>query len=154
MDHFVSAVSAELIPALVSSVEALFHEDGGRHDDRMDLAWPQREGSAYYTTLLTDEDALCLVTQGEHGVAGHLVGRLRRQDSLHPGVVTAVLESMRVAAEERRTGMGTALVERFDEWAKSNGANGFEVTAYAANTDALAFYRGHGFREFEVTLRR
>ncbi|MEV6899497.1 GNAT family N-acetyltransferase [Amycolatopsis sp. NPDC051372] len=154
MDHIVTAVSAELIPALVSSVDALFREDGGRHDDRMDLAWPRREGSAYYTALLTDEDALCLVAQGEHGVAGHLVGRLRRHDSLRPGAVTAILESMRVAAEKRRTGMGTALVERFDEWARNNGADRFEVTAYAANTDALAFYHRHGFREFELTLRR
>ncbi|MEU4670133.1 GNAT family N-acetyltransferase [Amycolatopsis sp. NPDC023774] len=154
MDYLVTAVSAELIPALVSSVEELFREDGGRHDDRMDLSWPHREGSAYYTELLADEDALCLVVRGGNGIAGHLVGRLRRHDALHPGVVTALLESMRVAAGERRTGLGTALVERFEEWAEDNGANGFEVTAYAANAGALAFYRRHGFREAEVTLRR
>ncbi|MEV4597962.1 GNAT family N-acetyltransferase [Amycolatopsis sp. NPDC049253] len=154
MEHIVTPVSAELIPALVSSVDALFREDGGRHDDRMDLTWPRREGSAYYTALLTDEDALCLVVRGEHGVAGHLVGRLRRHDALHPGVVTAVLESMRVAAGERRAGLGTALVERFEAWAENHGADGFAVTAYAANAGALAFYRRHGFREAEVTLRR
>ncbi|WP_432856261.1 GNAT family N-acetyltransferase [Amycolatopsis sp. CA-161197] len=154
MDPTITAVSADLIPALVSSVEALFREDGGRHDTRMDLAWPQREGPAYYTALLADEDALCLVAHGERGVSGHLVGRLRRQDPLHPGAVTAVLESMRVTAGRRRTGVGTALVERFDEWAKNRGADGFEVTAYAANAGARAFYRRHGFREFEVTLRR
>ncbi|WIX76389.1 GNAT family N-acetyltransferase [Amycolatopsis carbonis] len=154
MDHNITAVSAELVPALVSSVAALFREDGGRHDHRMDLAWPPRDGPAYYTALLADGDALCLVAQGERGVAGHLVGRLRRHDSLRPGVITAVLESMRVAAGERRAGVGTALVERFDEWAKSKGADGFEVTAYAANAHARAFYGRHGFREFAVTLRR
>ncbi|WP_326835638.1 GNAT family N-acetyltransferase [Amycolatopsis rhabdoformis] len=154
MDHSITAVSADSVPGFVSSVAALFREDGGHHDAHMDLTWPEREGPAYYAGLLADENALCLVAQGDAGVIGHLVGRLRRSDPLRPGVVTAVLESMRVTAGVRRTGVGTALVGRFTEWAELRGADSFEVTAYCANEPARAFYRRHGFRDFEVTLRR
>ncbi|MGW4488244.1 N-acetyltransferase family protein [Amycolatopsis sp. NPDC004368] len=154
MDHTITAVSPESLSSLVSSVTALFREDGGRRDEHMDLTWPAREGPAYYTGLLADDTALCLLAQGESGVLGHLVGRLRRPGPLRPGVVTAVLESMRVADGARRQGVGSALISRFSEWAENRGADCFEVTAYSANETARAFYRRHGFRDFEVTLRR
>ncbi|QRP49833.1 GNAT family N-acetyltransferase [Amycolatopsis sp. FDAARGOS 1241] len=153
MDHLITPVTADRIPDLVSSVEALFREDGGRRDPTMDLTWPRREGAAYYTELLRDEDALCLLAS-RGAVTGHLIGRVRRRDPLRPGVVTAALESMRVAREMRRSGVGTALVAAFASWAGEKGADHCEVTAYSTNATALAFYRRHGFTDFELTLRR
>ncbi|MFI5606502.1 GNAT family N-acetyltransferase [Amycolatopsis sp. NPDC051903] len=153
MDPLITTVTVDRIPDLVSSVEALFREDGGRRDATMDVTWPRREGAAYYAHLLTDEDALCLLASRDTGT-GHLVGRVRRRDPLRPGVVTAVLESLRVAPEARRTGVGTALVAAFASWAGEKGADHCEVTAYSMNATALAFYRRHGFTDFELTLRR
>jgi ribosomal protein S18 acetylase RimI-like enzyme len=147
----VMAGSAHLT-GLVESVRELFAEDGGRHDERMDLGWPGRDGRQYYSALLADYNALCLVAQRENVVVGHLVGRLGGGAPLRAEVVTAVLESMRVAPGARRSGVGSALVARFDSWARSRGAGHFSVTAYAANTSAIAFYRRHGFRDLSVTL--
>jgi GNAT superfamily N-acetyltransferase len=142
------------IPDLVSSVAALFREDGGRRDSTMDLTWPDRDGPAYYARLREDEDAMWLLAVAESGVAGHLVGRVRRDDPLRPGMVTAVLESLRVAPESRRAGVATTLVAVFSTWANSRNADRHEVTAYAMNGGALAFYRRQGFTDFEVTLVR
>ncbi|MGW3962779.1 GNAT family N-acetyltransferase [Amycolatopsis sp. NPDC005003] len=147
----VSECRAEDVPVLLASAAALFAEDGGRHDPFMDTGWPAREGEAYYAGLVDDPQCLCLLADGG---AGHLIGRLRRPDPLRPDAVTAVLESMRVAPERRREGVGGALVDRFLTWARERGANEMTVQAYAQNTGALDFYRAHGFRPFLVALTR
>ncbi len=117
----------------------------------MDTGWPAREGAGYYADLVRDPDCLCLLA-GAGG--GHLVGRLRRPDPLRPGAVTAELESMRVAPERRREGIGGSLVDAFLSWARARGANEMTVQAYAQNAGALDFYAARGFRPFLVTLTR
>jgi GNAT superfamily N-acetyltransferase len=143
----------ELIPELVTSVGALFAEDGGRHDPRMDADWPRRHGAAYYRDVIGDSAGLCLLARADGTPAGHLVGRLRTSE-IRPGARIAVLESMRVGEQFRRTGAGSALVTEFTAWAERNEATEFRVTAFAANETAIAFYRSHGFTPFELTLRR
>ncbi|WP_372665004.1 GNAT family N-acetyltransferase [Amycolatopsis kentuckyensis] len=150
----VSVDVTEDVPELVASAAALFAEDAGSRDPQMDLGWPAREGAAYYQGLVQDENALCLLARADGAAAGHLIGRLLPNSSLRPKAVRAALESMRVAAERRREGVGEALVSAFGEWARERGANELVVKAYAANDGALAFYRTQGFRPFEVTLTR
>lgn len=145
----VSVCVAEDVPELLESVSALFAEDGGRRDPFMDTGWPAREGRAYYARLVQAPDCLCLLAR--HG-AGHLVGRLLPTDELRPEAVRAELESMRVAPERRREGLGGELVDAFLTWAADRGANEVTVSAYARNETALAFYENRGFRPFLVTL--
>lgn len=153
MAETIARVTTELIPELVASVGALFAEDGGRHDPRMDTGWPARHGADYYRGLIGSETAICLLARADDATAGHLVGRLGSNE-LHPGAKVAVLESMRVDGSCRRSGVGSALVAEFFEWAARNCATEFKVTAFAANETAIAFYRSHGFAPFELTLRR
>ncbi|WP_284749688.1 GNAT family N-acetyltransferase [Amycolatopsis sp. RTGN1] len=150
----VSVDVTEEVPELVKSAEALFAEDAGTHDPRMDLGWPAREGAPYYQDLVENENALCLLARSDGAVAGHLIGRLLPVGSLRPDAVRAVLESMRVAAERRREGVGEALVSAFVTWARERGANELVVQAYAHNESGLAFYGAQGFQPFEVTLTR
>lgn len=154
MDFTVSEVSTSDLPHLLASVRELFREDAGKHDPLTDTSWPEHSGSEYYTPLIRDEDSLCLLAFSGKVAAGHLIGRIRPSDPLRPGVVTAVLESLRVAPEFRRTGAASALVSRFMSWTEERRADQIKVSAYAANEAAVAFYRGHGFTPFELTLRR
>ncbi|GAB3145363.1 GNAT family N-acetyltransferase [Amycolatopsis sp. NPDC004378] len=147
----VSVCVAEDVPELLKSAAALFAEDGGRRDPYMDTGWPAREGAAYYAGLIDDPDCLCLLVPGG---AGHLIGRLLPPDPLRPEAVRAELESMRVAPDRRREGLGAALVDTFLTWAGDRGANEVTVQAYARNETALAFYETRGFRPFLVTLTR
>jgi GNAT superfamily N-acetyltransferase len=138
--------------AFVASVDALFHEDGGRHDPFMDVGWPAREGSSYYRGLLEDPDCLLAVAHDGTVVVGHLVGKLVGPDSIRL-VRFAVLESMRVRPELRGRGIGSLLVDEFVRWARRSGAEQASVTAYAANDGARRFYLRHGFAPMGVTMR-
>jgi GNAT superfamily N-acetyltransferase len=155
MGYQIRRASDTDVASIVASVSALFREDGGRQDRFMDVGWPGREGWSYYADAVADDASLCLVaelTGPERTAIGHLVGRMRRPDSLRPGAVVAVLESMRVDHDHRGTGAGTQLIASFREWARSRGANEATVHAYAANAPALAFYRARGFAPRQVSL--
>jgi len=154
MTFDVSEASTSDLPHVLASVRELFREDAGKHDPLTDTSWPEHSGSEYYTQAIEDDDSLCLLAFSGDTAAGHLIGRIRAGDPLRPGVVTAVLESLRVATEFRRDGAASALVSDFLTWASDRHADQIKVTAYAANEAAVAFYRGHGFAPFELTLRR
>jgi GNAT superfamily N-acetyltransferase len=154
MDVNVVAVTQEHIQDLLESVAGLFAEDAGTHDPVMDTGWPARAGHAYYTELIGDEKALCLLAYTEHGAAGHLIGKVSGPSDVRPGETIGVLESLRVAEHSRRTGAGSALVAEFGKWARSKNVAEVRVTAFAANHGAVDFYRRNGFEPFELTLRR
>lgn len=153
MNAVVVRATPESVPQLVASATGLFAEDGGRRDPYLDVAWPRREGAAYFADLVHRNDSLCLLAHSPAGSAiGHLIGRIRRPDPLRPDAVVGVLESLRVDPAHRETGVATALTEEFFAWARKSGANQASVTAYAANESAISFYRSRGFVPFELTL--
>lgn len=161
MGTIITAATSESVPQLVTSVAALFAEDGGHRDRHMDLEWPEREGAAYYAALVDDDRSLCLLSyssteaaERRDRVAGHLIGRRIRPNPLRPDAVTVVLESIRVNPAHRRQGIGTRMMGHFSDWAISHGANEASVTAFSTNTSAIEFYCHHGFAPFELTLHR
>lgn len=148
----VKAVDADDIDALLESVAGLFREDSGQHDSLVDPGWPARDGAAYYAGLMTDPGSLLALARDGDRVVGHLVGRLSGPSSIRTGGL-AVLESMRVAPDARRAGLGGLLVRHFFDWAREGGAVQASVTAYTANHAAQRFYARHGFIPQSVIAR-
>jgi GNAT superfamily N-acetyltransferase len=138
--------------SFVASVIGLFREDAGRHDPSMDVAWPVRDGMAYYNGLLSEEFCLLAVARDGDLIVGHLVGKLLEPDALRLQRF-AVLESMRVDPSMRGRGIGGTLIEYFLEWARQRGAQQASVTAFAANQPAQRLYQRHGFTPSAVTMR-
>lgn len=149
----IARITPDSLDGFLDSVSGLFAEDAGTREPTWDVTWPAREGHAYYTGLLDDEDSLCLLATTENGAAGHLVGRMRGPSTMRPGEVIAELESMRVAEHARRTGVGSGLIAEFMEWANAKNATEAHVTAFAANTGAIDFYQRNGFTPYELTLK-
>ena len=148
----VKAASLDDIDAVVASAGGLFHEDGGQHDPLMNVGWPDREGAGYYSELVADQRGLLVLAWDDDRVVGHLAGRLSGPSTIQTGCV-AVLESMRVAPDARRAGVGSRLVGNFFAWGRLAGARHASVTAYAANETARRFYARHGFVPHSVTAR-
>jgi len=146
------ATTADL-EAFVASAAALFAEDGGTRDPHMDTSWPAHHGHEYYGAAIADPDVLCLVAVAGDRVVGHLLGRLKGPNPVRPAVVGAELESVRVAEDQRGSGVGGELNDAFIAWAKERGVTEVTVHAFASNTSAIRFYRSHGYLPGSLQLR-
>jgi GNAT superfamily N-acetyltransferase len=148
----ISTATADDIPDILASADALVATDAGVHDAAAtNLGWAAETGTGYCTSLLASGDSLVLLARDGDEVVGHLVGRLAGPGSVHP-VRVADLESMHVYPAHRGRGAGGQLMTAFLAWAAEKGAQRATVTAYAANHGAQRFYARHGFTVRSVTL--
>jgi GNAT superfamily N-acetyltransferase len=144
--------SAADVEGFVGSSAGLFAEDAGRYDDAIDIEWPRKHGAQRFLDGLGDPNRLVLVAvEPAEGVVGHLTGVLSDPTAMRTVRVAALL-SLYVFAQHRRAGVGSRLVREFRSWARQRGSDRLEVTAYAANEDALRFYRREGFVDQSVVL--
>ncbi len=143
---------ADDIPGLVASSTCLFAEDAGTRDPSVDADWPREHAAASFAAALDDPARLVLAADRAGAVVGHLMGSLTEPTARQP-VRTATLISLYVRPAHRSSGTGARMVEAFVRWAGEQGAEHAEVTAYAANPDAVRFYERHGFAAQTVTLR-
>ena len=66
----------------------------------------------------------------------------------------AVVDSLVVDQRFQRTGVGRALMEQVHRWAAAQGATEVELTVYAFNETALAFYDSLGYRALSSRMVR
>jgi len=78
------------------------------------------------------------VAKDEAGIAGFLVARSLVQE--------AEILNFAVRADERRRGIGTALLIEALNWSRSVGAEKAILEVRASNESAVKFYERHGFR--------
>jgi RimJ/RimL family protein N-acetyltransferase len=89
------------------------------------------------------------VAETQDGVVGRLsIARDASPLSRHVAEL-----GLMVAAESRRRGIGSALIEEAVKWARGAGIVKLELTVFPHNEPAIALYRKLGFRE-EGLLRR
>jgi GNAT superfamily N-acetyltransferase len=89
--------------------------------------------------------------------AGEVVGTL--QLSLipglsHQGALRGQVEAVRVRVDERRTGLGTVLIEWAVEESRRRGAAMVQLTSSTSRKGAHAFYEALGFEASHVGFKR
>lgn len=96
-----------------------------------------------------DPNVAVFVAETPEGVVGRLsIARDHNPYSRHVAEL-----GLMVAAEARRRGIGTALMEEAMRWARAAGITKLELTVFPHNEPAITLYRKLGFRE-EGLLRR
>jgi RimJ/RimL family protein N-acetyltransferase len=131
--------------ALVDLGRAVAGEDGlwltydrSRADERRNVKSVRR-----------DPNVAVFVAEAPDGLVGRLsIARDRGPYSSHVAEL-----GLMVAANARRQGVGTALMEEAVKWARGSGLPKLELTVFPHNEPAIALYRKLGFRE-EGLLRR
>jgi GNAT superfamily N-acetyltransferase len=149
--HEVVAAGSGDVGALVRLSSALIREDAGIRDPCTDVGWPREHGWDHFLSLISWEDALCLLAKSGGVPVGYLAGYVGETTTVRP-LNVAELQSMFVRARDRGRGVGSALVAEFLSWAGCPAAERVAVTAYASNGDALRFYARRGFRPRSTTL--
>lgn len=139
------------VDGLAASSGALFAEDGAARDHLRDAAWPEAQGAHWCAGLIEDHNALVLVAVAGEDVVGHLIGTFATASVMWLAP-RAELVSVYVDAPWRGKAVGSRFVAVFLDWAKERGAARLSVTSYASNSDAVGFYRRHGFKPLSVHL--
>src|ERR687893_2414307 len=88
------------------------------------------------------------VTEGR--TVGFISGELREGSPTFLPKTWASVDDVFVEPEHRNLGMGKALLQSVEAWAKERGASGVSLQVAAANARARKFYRDLGFREISV----
>ncbi len=93
----------------------------------------------------------CLfVAERNSEVVGFLSGELREGSPAFKPKTWAAVEDIYVSPDHRSLGIGRALFQKCQEWAKKKGANGVSLQVAAGNVRARKFYEALGFREVSV----
>ncbi|MGV9771443.1 N-acetyltransferase family protein [Streptosporangium sp. NPDC003464] len=92
-----------------------------------------------------------LVAVRDGRVAGFVTVTTRRHFT---GQVDAYIGELVVSAEAERMGIGRALVNAAESWARDHGLQRITLETGAANVRARSFYRALGYAEEEVRLSR
>ena len=122
-----------------------------------ELGYPAttEEAAVRLAALQKIKDNVAIVAEDEGRVLG--VATVDELTVLHASGKVAQLSMLVVASSARRTGVGRALVEAAEAWARYRGCVRMVVTSNERRTDAHAFYRRLGWehtgRRFSKTLR-
>ncbi len=130
---------------------AVLDEVDAMHREAMPRVFRNPEGPArareYIDGLLADENVGLFVAE----VGGRVVGMVHvlvREAPPIPIMVPrrfAVVDTLAVAGECRRAGIGRALMAEAERWAITHGAQDIELQVYEFNQGAQGLYRAIGY---------
>jgi RimJ/RimL family protein N-acetyltransferase len=139
-------------PALPADADALVdlgHAVAGENDLWLTYDRSRGDERRNVRSVRRDPNVAVFVAEAPDGVVGRLsIARDRGPHSSHVAEL-----GLMVAANARRRGVGTALMEEAVKWARGSGITKLELTVFPHNEPAIALYRKLGFRE-EGLLRR
>ena len=101
-----------------------------------------------FFSLLESRSALVLVAEEEERLIGYCLGYWH--DTFYANGRVAWLEEIMVTASYRRRGIGEAMMENFEDWAKKEGA----VLSALATRRASSFYTAIGYEESASYFRK
>jgi ribosomal protein S18 acetylase RimI-like enzyme len=144
------------VPRIVALWSALM-ENGRRADPRW-MASAAAPGIltkwAWSSWIERDPFPEVWVAEVDGEVVGFIEGSVQIASRLVEMPSLAVIHSAWVEPAHRRKGLGRALVEAFVGAAQASGTRVVEVSTLALDGPANAFWRGVGFGDWRVTLRR
>jgi RimJ/RimL family protein N-acetyltransferase len=125
---------AELASAVASEEEGWLLADA-----RWRSAGEERR---YIRALQRHPDAALFVAEDE---VGRLVGRLSLMRDPHPSSAHVADLGLMVAAAHRRRGVGSALMQAAESWARRAGVSKLELHVFPHNEPAIALYEKLGY---------
>ena len=95
----------------------------------------------YLKAIRRHPDAAVFVAESNGGI----VGRLSISRDAHPASKHVADLGLMVSREHRRQGIGLALMEAAERWARESGVRKLELHVFPHNTPAIALYEKLGY---------
>jgi len=138
-------------PADYAGLGQVFEETDELHRHALPHVFRKPEQPAwretFFAKIMRDANAALLVAEKEGDIIGFVHVFIGESPAI-PIIIPrrhAVVENLAVVKRFRRFGIGTALMERAQRWAKSQNATQVDLHVWEFNTGAIAFYQKLGY---------
>lgn len=127
--------------------------DNQQYDLDLRMDWPKSEdGKNYFNKILNDPKSCCFIAEENGKSVGYISASPRKINYLKSKWLE--IDNMGVSFEYRSRGIGSLLINKCLECAKTKGYSKLYVNAYFANKGAINFYKKNGFSEIDISLQR
>ncbi|HUD03357.1 MAG TPA: GNAT family N-acetyltransferase [Patescibacteria group bacterium] len=123
----------------------------------LDISLPyknSKQGVGYIKKALKNPKYITLLAIMDKKIVGFLIGEFEGDIKFRINITRVTLNDLFVMQNYRNKGIGSALVRRFQEWAKSKEANDIGVFAFKGNERGIDFYKNSGFKDYGITLEK
>jgi ribosomal protein S18 acetylase RimI-like enzyme len=104
----------------------------------------------FLADLTSSSHSFLFVAESGGRTVGFISGELREGSPTFLQKTWASVDDVFVEPESRNLGVGRALLEGVEAWARERDADGISLQVAAANERGRKFYEGLGFREVSV----
>jgi GNAT superfamily N-acetyltransferase len=104
----------------------------------------------FLADLTASSHTFLFVAESGGQTVGFISGELREGSPTFRQRMWASVDDVFVEPDSRNLGIGRALIQSVEAWAKERGANGISLQVAAANRRGRKFYEELGFREVSV----
>lgn len=135
--------------------QELCKKEHNEFDDTIDPNYPfTSKGQTYFSFRLESPDSFSLLVICDEVAVGYLVGGIVETEDYRTPLIVAEVENMYIKPEYRQGGIGSQLLQQFDDWCKKQNVQRIRYIASAANAKAIKFYKANGAEEISVTLEK
>src|SRR5258708_7642127 len=127
--------------------------DNQKYDPDLIMNWAIGEqGKTYFTNLLSNSEAYCLVAEEGNNLVGYIAATTKDFGYRKSNYIE--IENMGVNPEYRSKGIGSKLMQTLLKLAREHGYQKAYVNAYFENDKAIDFYKKNGFLKIDVSLEK
>jgi ribosomal protein S18 acetylase RimI-like enzyme len=118
------------------------------------VSWALRR--RLYLAWLAQPESFAITARRDGSLVGYAVVVVHDgpDDTWVTGDRIAEVESLCIARDERRTGLGTAILDFVDAELAAIGVEDLQIGVVAANAEAIRFYRRRGLRPWLTIMSR
>lgn len=107
------------------------------------------------TNAISNSSQVVLVAEENKVIIGFLYGYIKKYTGFFRRRIVAHISDIAVNEEHRRKGVGTALMERFEnDFAKPNDSNDLSLFVHIKNKGGTEFYNHLGFEGTLLTMQK
>jgi len=137
----IGAPAAADVPALIALVNALAAENTYLFVTPLDPRADAARLAAHLAAIAASGDEVVLVARDGRELVGLVTGKR----GAHPARRGVVEIGIGVRPAWHRRGIGTALMQALERWARGAGCHRLQLPVVTANAAAIALYRKQGF---------
>lgn len=124
-----------------------------KYDPDLKMDWAlSKEGKRYFTNLLNNPKACCLMAEVKKRAIGYIAARPRKFSYRLSHYLE--IDNMGVVPAFRSQGIGSLLIDGCLQWARKQGFEKIYVVTYFKNRQAIKFYKKNSFAEIDLSFER